>query len=187
MSRIAAIVLAAGTSARMGPENKLLADLAGEPVLRRTVSNVLTSRARPVIVVTGHDAALVGEALEGLAVSLVHNDRFAEGMATSLAAGVAAVPADADGALICLGDMPLVEGNVIDALIDAGAADEGRSVAVPVHAGQRGHPVLWGRRYFTALQRLTGDAGARSLLEANAGQVMEVDIGDDTIFADADT
>ncbi len=187
MNDFAAVVLAAGASNRMGSKNKLLADLAGEPVLRRTVSNVLSSRLRPVIVVTGFEAERVGRALAGLPVNLVHNAGFAEGMATSLAAGIAAVPEGVDGAVICLGDMPLIKNDVINALIDAYAPENNRTIAVPVHAGRRGHPVLWARRYFVDLQHLTGDSGARGLLEDNVACVVEVEVSDNAIFADADT
>ncbi len=187
MSKIAAIVLAAGTSTRMGGTNKLLTCLGDQPVLRHSVCAVLNSRARPVVVVTGHQAGAVSEVIENLQVSLVHNEKFADGMATSLAAGIAAVASDADGALICLADMPLIQADVINALIVAFAPQEGRSIVVPVHAGRRGHPVLLGRAHFDALQQLTGDRGARALIDENADQVAKVEVGDTSTFADADT
>ncbi|HEY0836513.1 MAG TPA: molybdopterin-binding/glycosyltransferase family 2 protein, partial [Azospirillum sp.] len=117
--RIAALVLAAGRSTRMGGPNKLLADLDGRALVARTVDAALASRARPVIVVTGHQRDEVTAALAGRPVQFVHNPDFAEGLSTSLRAGLAAVPADADGALVCLGDMPEVSGVVIDRLIAA--------------------------------------------------------------------
>ena len=107
--RIAAIVLAAGRSTRMGGPNKLLAEIGGRPLVRIAAEAALASRARPVIVVTGHQREQVEEALAGLPVRLVHNPDFADGLGTSLKAGIAAVPADADGAIVCLGDMPQVD------------------------------------------------------------------------------
>lgn len=187
MSAVAAIVLAAGRSSRMGGSNKLLADIAGQPVLQRTVCGVLKSQARPVIVVTGHDAAAVQDLMRERPVDLVHNVDFASGMATSLMTGVAATPDNADGALICLGDMPLIGAATINALIDAFAAQSAMCIVVPVHDGRRGHPVLWGRGHFTALRRLTGDKGARPLLDEHAADVIEVEVPDRSIFADADT
>src|SRR5262245_7545560 len=117
--RIAAVVLAAGRSTRMGGPNKLLAEIAHRPLVRIAVEEALASRARPVIVVVGHQRAEVERALAGLPVHLVHNPDFAQGLGTSLKAGIAAVPADADGAIICLGDMPQVDASLIDRLIGA--------------------------------------------------------------------
>lgn len=185
--RIAAIILAAGLSSRMAGGNKLLADLAGKPVLRHTVENVLASRADPVVVVTGHQAGDVEELIQDLPVTVCFNSRFADGMATSLSAGIAALPGDVDGALIFLGDMPLIKADVVNAVIDAFRPDEGKTIAVPVHAGRRGHPVLWGREHFAQLMALTGDEGARQLLAAHADQIAECDCPSDAIFADADT
>ena len=106
--RIAALVLAAGRSTRMGGPNKLLAEIDGRPLVRIAAEQALASRASPVIVVTGHQRERVERALAGLPVTFVHNPDFAEGLSTSLKAGIAAVPAEADGAIVCLGDMPQV-------------------------------------------------------------------------------
>lgn len=187
MTGIAAVILAAGLSSRMAGGNKLLADLAGKPVLRHTIENVLASRAGPVIVVTGHQAGDVAELIQGLPVTVCFNPHFADGMATSLAAGVAALPDDVDGALIFLGDMPLIRGDLINAVIDGFGQGDGKTIVVPVHASRRGHPVLWGRDHFADLEALQGDQGARQLLAAHAGEIAEFDAGSEAIFADADT
>src|SRR5688572_2931393 len=106
--RIAAVILAAGRSTRMGGPNKLLAEIGGRPLVRIAAEEALASRARPVIVVTGHQRDKVEAALDDLKVERVHNPYFAEGLSTSLKAGLAALPADVDGAVVCLGDMPQV-------------------------------------------------------------------------------
>src|SRR6185503_18669432 len=111
--RIAAILLAAGRSTRMGGPNKLLAEIGGKPLVRIAAVEALASRAREVIVVTGHQREAVAAALQGLPVKLVHNPDFAEGLSTSLRAGLAAVPAEADGIVVCLGDMPQVTATLI--------------------------------------------------------------------------
>ena len=113
---IAGVVLAAGRSSRMGGPNKLLEQIAGRPLVRIVVDAVLASRARPVIVVTGHQRERVEAALAGLPVRFVHNPHFADGLGTSLKAGIAALPAGADGAIVCLGDMPQVDAALIDRL-----------------------------------------------------------------------
>jgi molybdenum cofactor cytidylyltransferase len=190
---IAAVVLAAGTSSRMAPYNKLLiADRAGKPMIARVVENVLSSAARPIVLVTGHRADDVVAAVGGRPVRVVHAERFADGLAESLKAGVAALSDKAGGeevaaALICLGDMPLVTGRMLDRLIAAYDPDEGRSIVVPVYQGKAGNPVLFDRRYFPEILALSGDAGARALLRAHAEQVAEVALDDDAVLRDFDT
>src|SRR5262249_6268066 len=155
---------AAGRSTRMGGPNKLLAEIAGRPLVRIAVEETLASRAKPVIVVVGHQRAEVEKALAGLPVHLVHNPDFAQGLGTSLRAGVAALPADADGAIICLGDMPQVDASLIDRLIAAFDPDRGALIVMPTVEGRRGNPVLWSRRFFAELMAIEGDVGARHFI-----------------------
>ncbi|HVY42338.1 MAG TPA: NTP transferase domain-containing protein, partial [Hyphomicrobiaceae bacterium] len=185
--RIAALILAAGRSTRYGGANKLLQSLDGMPIVRRVALAALGSQARPVIVVTGHQADNVASCLAGLDVRLVPNADYAEGLSTSLRAGLAALPADIDGAVICLGDMPRIEAGHIDRLIAAFAPKEGRSIAVPVHEGKRGNPVLFGRDLFAEMMEAEGDIGAKHLIGRYAEEVAEVDLGTNAIFIDVDT
>jgi molybdenum cofactor cytidylyltransferase len=184
--RIAAVVLAAGRSTRMG-SNKLLADFRGKPLLRHTVETVLASGARPVIVVTGHQADGVRAALAGLDVAFADNPDYAKGLSTSLKAGLASLPADVGGAVITLGDMPLVKPTTIDRLIAAYNPVENRTIIVPVHGGERGNPVLWGAKHFTEMMKLSGDRGARALMERFAEEVVEITERSDAVLADIDT
>src|SRR5947199_7324212 len=103
----------------MGGPNKLLEEINGRPLVRHVAEHVLASRAKPVIVVTGHQKERVERALAGLPVTFVHNPDFADGLSTSLKTGIAAVAADAadaDGAIVCLGDMPQGRAKLIDRL-----------------------------------------------------------------------
>ena len=183
---VAAVVLAAGRSTRMGAQNKLLADLSGRPMVRVVTETALGSRARPVLVVTGHMAAEVGAGLAGLGVTIVANPDYATGLASSVKAGIRAVPADCHGALILLGDMPRLTALHLDTLIDAFAAAPER-VVVPVHRGRQGNPVLWPRRFFPELLQLDGDAGARRLLKTYRAEVQEVALDSTAILLDIDT
>ena len=185
--KIAALVMAAGRSTRMGGANKLLTDVEGVAMVARAVDAALASRARPIIVVTGHDAARVGAALAGRPVTLVENPAHASGMASSLKAGIAALPADIDGALVCLADMPRVGPQTLDRLIAAFNPLEGRAICVPAFEGKRGNPVLWARRFFPAMAALAGDVGARHLIGEHAELVAEVPMGDDSVLVDIDT
>jgi len=184
---VAAIILAAGRSTRMGGPNKLLADLGGKPLVRTVAEQALASKAQSVIVVTGHQAEQIEKALHGLKVKFVRNPDFAEGLASSVKAGVAAVADSADGAVICLGDMPLISSNLIDRLIEAFAPDRGHLIAVPVSDNKRGNPVLWSRRFFNELMTLNGDIGARHLIARHSEAVAEVPVEGFGAFLDIDT
>lgn len=184
--RIAAVVLAAGLARRMG-SNKLLAPIDGVAMVARVVDAVLQSQARPVVVVTGNEAERVQGALAGRDVRFVHNPDFAEGLSTSVKRGIAALPADCDGALVCLGDMPRVTSRDLDRLIAAFNPVEGRAICVPVRNGKRGNPVLWARRFFPEIQSLAGDVGAKHLIGAYTEAVAEVQTEDDGVLIDIDT
>ena len=186
--RVAAVVLAAGQSTRMAPYHKLLVtDRAGRTMVARVVDNLLSSAARPVMVVTGHRADEVMEALGSRPVTFVPAPDYGSGLSASLRAGIAAVPDTASAALVCLGDMPLVTGRMIDRVVAAYDPDEGRSIVAPTHEGKIGNPILWDRAYFPEILALQGDAGARSLLKRHAEQVAEVEMGDDAVLRDFDT
>ena len=180
--RIAAVVLAAGRSTRMGADNKLLADIGGEPMVRRVLGQVLASQAVEVVVLAGHEADLIETALEGLTsdgrCSLVHNPDFAAGLSSSLHRGIAALGETIDGALVCLGDMPQVTAAVFDRLIAAFDPLEGRTICLPTWAGKRGNPVLLARRYFAEVQAISGDVGARALIGDYPEAVAEVAMDD---------
>ena len=183
---IAALVLAAGRSTRMGGPNKLLEEINGTPLVRIVTEQVLASRAKPVIVVTGHQRERVERALAGLPVMFVHNPDFADGLSTSLKTGIAAVSAEADGAIVCLGDMPQVSAALIDSLIAAFDPERGALVVIPTIEGKRGNPVLWSRRFFPDLAAVEGDVGARHLIGGYAEAVAEVPV-DAAALTDVDT
>lgn len=185
--RVAAIVLAAGGSSRMGERNKLLVDLAGEPLVARTVDTLLHSHARPVVVVTGHQRDAVEAALDGKDVTLVHNASWADGMSTSIRAGLDALPDDVAGAMLALGDMPFVRPKDVEALIQAFAPEGGAPICVPMHDRKRGHPVVWAKRFFHELHTLSGDVGARAVLDAHMDEVHLVPIEDPGVHVDVDT
>jgi molybdenum cofactor cytidylyltransferase len=185
--RVAAVILAAGRSTRMGGPNKLLAEIGGRPLVRIAAEEALASRARPVIVVTGHQHERVEAALAGLKVEQVHNPAFAEGLSTSLKAGLAAVPGGVDGAVVLLGDMPQVSAALIDRLIATFEPERGALVVVPTIDGKRGNPVVWSRRFFPELAALEGDVGGRHLIGRYAEAVTEVPVTDQAALIDVDT
>lgn len=184
--KIAALILAAGCSERMGGANKLVATIGGKPLVRIVAEAALASRASSVVAVSGHGAAAVEAALAGLDVAVVHNPDYAAGLSTSLAAGIAALPKDADGAIVLLGDMPRIGPATIDRLIAALDPGRGIHIVVPTNRGERGNPVVWSAAWFDALKTLTGDAGGRRLIAANGQAVATVECGP-AVAVDVDT
>lgn len=193
MARVGAVVLAAGRSARFraagGPgATKLVAKLGDKPIVRMAAEAALASKARPVIVVTGHARASVEAALAGLDVETAYNPEFSSGLASSLRVGISAMPGDVAGALVLLGDMPSVKAQLIDSLIDAFLAKEGALAVAPTRGGRRGNPVLLGRGVFEMAMRLQGDEGARRLVGSlSADELVEVVATDAGVIVDIDT
>lgn len=178
--KVAAIVLAAGQSRRMGGANKLLARFGGkETLVARAVDCALEGGPVAVSVVTGHQADRIVAALEGRqdSVRCIHNPNYADGLAGSLKAGIASLPAEADGALVMLADMPAVSSEDLRRLISAFVAAGGNSVVRATHDGKRGNPVILPRAVFPAVSRLEGDTGARHLIENEGMPVIDVEIG----------
>ena len=186
-TKIAAIVLAAGQSRRMGGINKLLVEVDGVAMVARAADAALDSGVDPVVVVTGHEYQHVEAALKGKAVNIIHNPDYAEGMSTSLRTGLAALPADTGAVVICLGDMPHVDAGLVVRLIEAFKITEAHAICVPTYKGKRGNPVLWSACYFGEMRRLAGDVGARHLIGEHSDAVHEVECGDSAITFDVDT
>jgi molybdenum cofactor cytidylyltransferase len=193
MTRIGAVILAAGKSSRFragggSDPTKLVAKLDGKPIVRRVVEAALAAKARPIVVVTGYARESVEAAVADCDVSLAFNPKFASGLASSLSVGLTAMPRDVVGALVLLGDMPLIEPQLVDALIEAFLAREGALAAIPLTEGRRGNPVLLGRSLFEAAMRLRGDEGARKLIGAlNEAELVEVEASYMGVTFDVDT
>ncbi len=183
--RIAAVVLAAGLSSRMG-SNKLLADLNGHALIQHTIDRLSKAAIDEIIVLTGHQAAEVQAVLKNLKLRFVHNADYAQGLSTSVRVGIAAVQ-EFDAAFVCLGDMPLIEAEDLNRMIAAFNVAEGRSLVAPVLGRKLGNPILWGQEHFADLMALTGDRGARSLIESRRDQIVEIAVTHDGILLDADT
>lgn len=186
-AKIAALLLAAGQSRRMGRANKLLHPVDGEPMVARVAARLIEAGLQPVYAVTGHEGGKVAAALASHDVSMVANPAYGGGMATSLKAGIAALPEDVDGVLIALGDMPRVSAGAIRRLVAAFSAAAGPVICVPVFAGKRGNPVLFSADFLHRMRTLDGDEGARRLLAEHADLVQEVAMQDDGVLIDIDT
>ncbi len=180
---IAAIVLAAGLSRRMG-RAKLLLDWGGRPVVRRAVE-ALTGRGMELIVVLGHEGKAIREALDALPVRFVENPEPEAGQAGSIARGVSALEPGVEAALIALGDQPALPPDVVPRLLET-FRQTGKFVVAPLYRGAQGNPVLFAASVFPELRSLTGDRGARSAVEKDPGRVALVPF-DLPMPADLDT
>lgn len=188
IARVAAIVLAAGSSRRFGAQNKLLSDIDGSPLIHRVVSAIAASQVAQIVVVTGHDADAIAAALSNCRIDLVHNDLHEQGIAGSIRTGIGKVDAAMDGALVCLGDMPETEPLLIDRMIDRFTTRGRTQIVCPaLRDGSKRNPVLWPRRLFPRLMELSGDSGAKQLIADLAADVCTVQVATAKVFMDIDT
>jgi molybdenum cofactor cytidylyltransferase len=186
--RVGAIVLAAGSSARMGARDKLLMAWAGAPLVQRAVSAAHDGGIQDIIVVVQQRNGEVGQTLRDLSVHIVENANHAQGIASSIRAGIGAVAPACAGALVLLADMPLIAARHIVQLTAAFVAAKSNSaIVVPFYRGRRGNPVLWGRDHFSELMHLSGDVGARALLQSLGACMVGVESPDDAVLVDVDS
>jgi molybdenum cofactor cytidylyltransferase len=197
----AAIILAAGSSSRMGGgRHKLLLPLDDRPVLAHVIDATLASITRPIIIVLGHQADQVRTQIKPYtkspSIMLVENTDYLQGMSTSLRMGVqmlishsyrkTSLSYHVDSALILLGDQPMITPQVIDRLITA-YRTTGRTIVAPLYNGKRGNPVLFDESLFPELIEVTGDEGGRTVLERHRQEVELVEMGDVPANFDVDT
>lgn len=189
-THIAALVLAAGASTRMGGENKLLLTYNGVSMVRRVVEQVRASRVGETIVVLGYEADRVRQVLEGLDVHFVVHDRFEQGMASSVAAGVLAASRRADGFMVVLGDLPLIRTVDINGVIepfDRHRREDERLIVRAERQGRPAHPVIFNAAYRDELGCMDSEDGARNLVRANRDHLINVPMLHDGVFRDVDT
>ena len=181
---ISAIVLAAGTSRRMG-RPKPLVKMGDKTILQHVLINLRASAVDQVVVVLGHHARQVEQTLESENYCVVINPRFDEGMGSSIRCGLDAVDQDADAVMIVLGDQPFISPGLFDRLLRE-YVDTERQMVVPTCGGRRGHPVIFGRRYWSELRDLRGDVGGRELFDHHFDDLLEVEVADRGILLDID-
>jgi molybdenum cofactor cytidylyltransferase len=187
---LAAILLAAGSSRRYGADNKLLEDVNGTPLIMRVTTALLSAQFGQIIVVTGHQAPTIEQTLQPVSSSLqfTHNPHHQDGMGGSIATGAAALRLDIQGVLIAQADMPDVDAALIGALSQRFIACGSDYVVVPwLGEGRQGNPVIWPRRLFPNLAALSGDQGAKSLIQAEGDNIERLKINDTSAATDIDT
>ncbi len=182
--RVSGVLLAAGRSSRMGRPKQLL-PWHGVPLVRHAAQTALSSQLSEVIIVVGFESSSVRAAVADLPVRIVQNDRYEEGQAASIHAGIAALAPESQAAMIMLVDQPLLQATTIDLLIAAWQLPW--LIVAPQHAGRRGHPVLFARPLFDALRAIEGDLGARNVIKRHADALRVVEVADAGVVIDMDT
>jgi molybdenum cofactor cytidylyltransferase len=182
---IPAVILAAGMSRRLGRPKQLLM-VGGKPLIRHVAERALAAGCDGVVVVVGHRAEAIEAVLLGVPVDFVHNPHYAEGMSTSLRAGVAALPSNADGLVVLLSDQPEVDPAAITAVVAARRAT-GAPVVVTRYGDLQSPPVLFGRETFADLLAISGDEGGRSVVQEYQDRLVAVPAAADTPPEDVDT
>lgn len=182
---VSAILLAAGKSSRMGKLKQLM-PLGESTILEQTLDNLLGSKVTEVIVVLGYKAEEVVKRLSGRPVKVVVNPLYRKGMGTSIAAGLKFVDSQSQAVMLTLGDQPYVDSPTINRLIDAFSSDK-KGIVIPTHQGQRGHPLIFARKYQAQLYDLSGDIGGREIIKQHPEDVLEVPVGCEGIIIDIDT
>ena len=184
---IHAVLLAAGRSERMGRNNKLLLNADGIPLVRKSAINILNSNVASMTVVTGFDENKIVNALSGLNVNFVKNINFREGLSSSLKAGLANITPTPSAVIICLADMPKIQPEHINQLIENFDPLRGWEICIPTNNGKRGNPVLIGSRFFPYIFETSGDFGAKQVMKQHSDKIVEVEIGTSDIHFDIDT
>lgn len=187
---ISAIVLAAGESTRMGKQNKLLLPFQGQTLIERTVDTVLQSDVGEVIVVLGHEAQRVREVLGDRPVKFRQNESYQKGMTTSIQSGVQAADDRTDGFMICLSDLPLIEADELNHLLqafDSAVKVNPFGIVIPLFEGQRGNPVILSAIYKHDILAHQEMHGCKGIIKQNLENVREVEMNTDRVLRDIDT
>lgn len=183
MTKVGAIILAAGRSSRMG-RNKMLEPVNGKAMLLHVVEAARDAGLAGPIIALGNEADKVSDCLQNHAHIPVLISDYEEGMSRSLRGAVEAIPGDWDASFVCLGDMPFISGSVLRAMAELGQKDQ---IIVPSFCGKRGNPVLWGRDFFPELKGCQGDQGAKTVIARYAGSVVSYVSSDNAIHRDIDS
>jgi molybdenum cofactor cytidylyltransferase len=183
----AALILAAGKATRARGINKLLSNIGTATVIEQSISKVFDLKPDQLITIIGHASDNVSTALKNIETTLIRNPDFENGMGSSLACGIRALPESIRFCMVCLGDMPFIQPSTYTHLKKTALSCEPESIIIPTFHGKRGHPVIWPQRFFAELGQLSGDRGGKAILEANRDRVIEVAVEDTGILIDLDT
>jgi len=182
---ISAILLAAGQSKRMDGENKLTKEIKGIPLIKLSVKNILASSVDELIIVLGYQKEIIEKLIDkNEKIKFVFNKDFESGMATSIKAGLNHLSKKTEAFFICLGDMPMVSHDIYDQLIKS---KNNKEVIVPTYKGQQGNPVLFNKSMKEKVIDISGDIGAKKILELNKDKILNLEMNNESITIDFNT
>ena len=182
---ISAILLAAGQSKRMNGENKLSKEIQGIPLIKHSVKNILASSIDELIVVLGHQKETIEKLIDkNKKIKFVFNKDFESGIASSIKTGLNNLSEKTEAFFICLGDMPMVNLNIYNQLIKSINKKE---IIVPTYKGQQGNPVLFAKSMKEKIINISGDIGAKKILELNKDKILNLEINDQCVTKDFNT
>ena len=185
INKISAILLAAGQSKRMNGENKLVKEIQGIPLIKLSVKNILASSINELIIVLGHQKEIIEKLIDkNEKIKFVFNKDFESGMASSIKIGLDNLSEKTEAFFICLGDMPMVNHNIYNQLIKS---KNNKEIIVPNYKGQQGNPVLFNKSMKEKIINISGDVGAKKILELNKDKILNLEINDQGVTKGFDT
>ena len=182
---ISAILLAAGQSKRMVGENKLAKKIQGVPLIKHSVKNILASSVDELIIVLGYKKEIIEKLIDKSGkIKFIFNKDFESGMASSIKTGLNSLSEKTESFFICLGDMPMVGHGVYNQLIKS---KDNKEIIVPIYKGQQGNPVLFNKSMKEKIMGITGDVGAKKILELNKDKILNIETNDQSVVKDFNT
>ena len=182
---ISAILLAAGQSKRMNGENKLTKEIQGTPLIKHSVQNILDSSVQELIIVLGYQKEIIEKLIDkNKKIKFIFNKDFENGIASSIKTGLNNLSEKTEAFFICLGDMPMVNHDIYNQLIKSKGNKE---IIVPTYKGQQGNPVLFNKSMKEKIMSITGDVGAKKILELNKDKILNLEINNQGITKGFDT
>ena len=182
---ISSILLAAGQSKRMKGENKLIKQMKGIPLIQHSVKNILLSPIDELIIILGYQKEIVKKIIDkNKKIKFVYNNDFESGMASSIITGLKQLSENTESFFICLGDMPLVNSNIYNQLINS---KNKKDIIVPNYMNQQGNPVLFNKSMKEKIMSIKGDVGAKKIIESNRDQVLNITINDESVIRNYNT
>ena len=182
---ISAILLAAGKSKRMEGENKLIKNLRGIPLIKHSVQSILDSSINELVVVLGYQEELVKKNIDAnKKIKFVYNKNFDSGMASSIKVGLENLSIKTESFFICLGDMPNINHNIYNKLINFQNNNE---IVLPTYKGKRGNPILFSKSIKNILMEIKGDIGAKEIIDAQDKKILELEINDKAVTQNFNT
>ena len=182
---ISAILLAAGQSKRMNGDNKLIKEIQGIPLIKHSVKNILTSSVNELIIVLGYQKEIIEKFIDNHdKIKFVFNKDFENGMASSIKTGLNHLSKNTEAFFICLGDMPMINKEIYNKLIQA---MKNNKIIVPTYKGKQGNPVLFSESMKNKIMLIQGDIGAKEILEKNKDKILNLEIGNQGILKNYNT